>query len=96
MNPRINIITVGVDDLRRAIAFYRDGLGRPSWSHPAGAERSTSDGEEADHAAFELEGGSPSSSSNARCWRVTRGNPIVPTAPISSSLISWISPWRTR
>ena len=27
MNPRITILTLGVDDLERAIAFYRDGLG---------------------------------------------------------------------
>lgn len=27
MKPRITIITLGVDDLERAVAFYRDGLG---------------------------------------------------------------------
>ncbi|SDN65211.1 VOC family protein [Polaromonas sp. JS666] len=27
MKPRITLITLGVDDLRRALAFYRDGLG---------------------------------------------------------------------
>ena len=27
MTPRISVITVGVDDLERALAFYRDGLG---------------------------------------------------------------------
>lgn len=27
MNPRITMITLGVDDLERALAFYRDGLG---------------------------------------------------------------------
>ena len=27
MEPRISIITLGVDDLPRAVAFYRDGLG---------------------------------------------------------------------
>lgn len=27
MKPRINVITLGVDDLERALAFYRDGLG---------------------------------------------------------------------
>jgi uncharacterized protein len=30
MKPRISLITVGVDDLERALAFYRDGLGLPS------------------------------------------------------------------
>lgn len=27
MKPRITVLTLGVDDLERAIAFYRDGLG---------------------------------------------------------------------
>lgn len=27
MKPRISVITLGVDDLQRAVAFYRDGLG---------------------------------------------------------------------
>jgi uncharacterized protein len=27
MRPRITILTIGVDDLERAVAFYRDGLG---------------------------------------------------------------------
>ena len=27
MKPRITLITLGVDDLERAVAFYRDGLG---------------------------------------------------------------------
>jgi len=27
MNPRITLLTLGVDDLERAVAFYRDGLG---------------------------------------------------------------------
>jgi len=27
MKPRITVITLGVDDLHRALAFYRDGLG---------------------------------------------------------------------
>lgn len=29
MEPRINIVTLGVSDLERAVAFYRDGLGWP-------------------------------------------------------------------
>ena len=29
MEPRISIITLGVTDLSRAVAFYRDGLGLP-------------------------------------------------------------------
>lgn len=27
MNPRITVLTLGVQDLERAVAFYRDGLG---------------------------------------------------------------------
>lgn len=27
MKPRLSVITLGVDDLERALAFYRDGLG---------------------------------------------------------------------
>jgi uncharacterized protein len=30
MRPRITLITLGVDDLERALAFYRDGLGWPT------------------------------------------------------------------
>jgi catechol 2,3-dioxygenase-like lactoylglutathione lyase family enzyme len=30
MRPRINLITVGVDDLERSLKFYRDGLGLPA------------------------------------------------------------------
>ncbi len=31
MDPRVTIITLGVDDLQKAVAFYRDGLG---WQTP--------------------------------------------------------------
>jgi catechol 2,3-dioxygenase-like lactoylglutathione lyase family enzyme len=30
MKPRISVITLGVDDLERSVAFYRDGLGLPT------------------------------------------------------------------
>lgn len=30
MNPHITVITLGVDDLERAVRFYRDGLGWPT------------------------------------------------------------------
>ena len=30
MKPRIKVITIGVDDLERSLAFYRDGLGLPT------------------------------------------------------------------
>lgn len=30
MQPRLTVLTLGVDDLPRAVAFYRDGLGWPT------------------------------------------------------------------
>ena len=30
MEPRITLLTIGVDDLDRAVTFYRDGLGLPT------------------------------------------------------------------
>lgn len=30
MKPRISVLTLGVDDLERAVAFYREGLGLPT------------------------------------------------------------------
>jgi hypothetical protein len=30
INPRIHVLTLGVSDLERSLAFYRDGLGLPS------------------------------------------------------------------
>lgn len=30
MKPRLTAITIGVDDLERSVAFYRDGLGLPT------------------------------------------------------------------
>ncbi|HOI70018.1 MAG TPA: VOC family protein [Methanothrix sp.] len=29
MEPRLNIVTLGVEDLERAVSFYKDGLGWP-------------------------------------------------------------------
>ena len=51
MKPRITVLTIGVDDLDRAVAFYRDGLGLST----AGIV-----GREIEHGAvafFDLEGG---------------------------------------
>jgi catechol 2,3-dioxygenase-like lactoylglutathione lyase family enzyme len=30
MRPRLKVVTIGVDDLDRSLAFYRDGLGFPT------------------------------------------------------------------
>ena len=51
MKPRITLITLGVDDLERAVRFYRDGLGWPTEGIV---------GQEHEHGAvafFELRGG---------------------------------------
>lgn len=51
MKPRITVITLGVDDLERALVFYRDGLG---------LQTDGIIGQEFEHGAvafFELEGG---------------------------------------
>jgi len=51
MKPRITLVTLGVDDLPRAVAFYRDGLGLATEGIV---------GTEFEHGAvafFELEGG---------------------------------------
>jgi len=34
MEPRVSLITLGVSDLERSIAFYRDGLGLPQREGP--------------------------------------------------------------
>lgn len=36
MEPRLNIVTLGVHDLSRAVSFYRDGLGWPQSSASVG------------------------------------------------------------
>jgi hypothetical protein len=51
MKPRITVITLGVDDLERAVHFYRDGLGLAT-EGIIGAEY-----EHGAVAFFELEGG---------------------------------------
>jgi catechol 2,3-dioxygenase-like lactoylglutathione lyase family enzyme len=51
MKPRIAVLTLGVDDLERSLAFYRDGLGLPTKGIV---------GTEFEHGAvafFELQGG---------------------------------------
>lgn len=51
MKPRVSYITLGVDDLERALRFYRDGLGLPT-KGILGA-----DDEEGGVVFFELAGG---------------------------------------
>ena len=45
MKPKINIITLAVDNLRKSIAFYKDGLGLPTQGMVEGQ----------DHILFELQ-----------------------------------------
>ena len=57
MSPRVHVITLGVSDLERSLAFYRDGLGFPS-EGIIGTEYAGDDVNPAGAAArFELEGG---------------------------------------
>ncbi len=57
MEPRINIITLAVDDLERSLAFYREGLGLPS-PGVVGTEFGGDDANAAGAVAmFRLEGG---------------------------------------
>jgi catechol 2,3-dioxygenase-like lactoylglutathione lyase family enzyme len=46
MKPKISIVTLGVRDFAKSLAFYRDGLGFPTHNHK--------DGEE--HVMFAMEG----------------------------------------
>lgn len=47
MKSRVNIISIAVADLERAVVFYRDGLGLPCEGEPSAGT---------DHVAFPLEG----------------------------------------
>lgn len=44
MDARISLISLGVEDLDRSIAFYRDGLGLPMRDGPAGIAFFTTSG----------------------------------------------------
>ncbi len=44
MEPRISIITLGVEDLERSVRFYRDGLGLPRRDGPSGIAFFTTSG----------------------------------------------------
>lgn len=57
MKPRVNVITLAVRDLERAVVFYRDGLGLPT-KGIVGTEFPATTTDAAGAAAFfELEGG---------------------------------------
>jgi uncharacterized protein len=57
MEPRVNVITLAVEDLERALAFYRDGLGFTS-GRIVGAEWTDEvTGADGAIAMFDLDGG---------------------------------------
>lgn len=58
MDPRIDIVTLAVTDLERALAFYRDGLGLRSTSGITGTQYAGDENTPAgDVVMFELESG---------------------------------------
>ena len=57
MNARVNYITLGVSDLERALAFYRDGLGFPTQG-PVGSDyHDDLTGASGEVVIFDLDGG---------------------------------------
>jgi catechol 2,3-dioxygenase-like lactoylglutathione lyase family enzyme len=80
MKPRVSVITLGVDDLDRALAFYRDGLGLPSQGIV---------GQEFEHGAvafFELQGGSLLALWPRSSLARDTGLPVSPSSPTDLSL----------
>jgi hypothetical protein len=57
MEPRLSVITLAVDDLERALAFYRDGLGFQSTGVIGTEWTDERTGANGAAALFELEGG---------------------------------------
>jgi catechol 2,3-dioxygenase-like lactoylglutathione lyase family enzyme len=57
MKARLHVITLAVDDLERALAFYRDGLGFASKGIVGGQWRDVRTGANGAVAMFDLEGG---------------------------------------
>lgn len=57
MEPRINVITLAVDDLERALGFYRDGLGFDSPGIVGAEFRDEQTGAAGAIAMFQLGGG---------------------------------------
>lgn len=75
MNPHITLITLGVDDLERAVAFYRDGLGL----HTQGIV-----GADIDHGAvafFKLQGGLRLALWPRGSIAADTGLPVTPRSP---------------
>ncbi len=80
MKPRITMLTLGVDDLERAVTFYRDALGLPT----AGII-----GEEFEHGAvafFDLQSGLKLALFPRASLAVDAGIPVSPKSPTEFSL----------
>jgi len=57
MNPHLDVITLAVRDLERAVAFYRDGLGLPTKGIVATEFEATAENAAGAAAFFEMESG---------------------------------------
>ena len=57
MQPRINVLTIAVDNLEKAHTFYRDGLGLPSNGIVGVESHDDISGADGTIAFFELQGG---------------------------------------
>lgn len=57
MKPKINVITLAVNDLEKSVAFYRDGLGLPTRGIVATEFKGTETEPAGTIAFFELQGG---------------------------------------
>ena len=57
MNPHLDVITLAVRDLERAVAFYRDGLGLPTKGIVATEFEATPENAAGAAAFFEMENG---------------------------------------
>ncbi len=80
MKPRVSVITLGVDDLGRALAFYREGLGLESRGIV---------GQEFEYGAvafFELQGGSLLALWPRTSLARDTGLPLSPKSPTELSL----------
>jgi uncharacterized glyoxalase superfamily protein PhnB len=80
MKPRITLVTLGVDDLERAVAFYRDGLGLAT-KGIVGAEF-----ENGAVAFFELDGGLKLALWPRRSLAADSGLAVQPTSATDFSL----------
>jgi catechol 2,3-dioxygenase-like lactoylglutathione lyase family enzyme len=80
MKPQITLITLGVDDLERSLAFYRDGLGLPSEGIV---------GQEFEHGAvafFDLQKGLKLAIWPRRAIAHDTGMPVSPPSPTEFTL----------